>query len=137
MADTKRALLCIFNALLGQSCTGTSLKPCFNLSELANRPPAGLKGLAVCVRLCVWCVHVSVTKECVCMGTHIHAYFPKKANMARGLFDEAEGLVAIIRGLQWAMPTGVKAEKSTCGLNFMQHVCNGAAVKLMHHDTQS
>lgn len=37
--------------LTGHQSTGTSLKPCFNLSAQANRPPVGLPGCTVCVTL--------------------------------------------------------------------------------------
>lgn len=53
------------------------------------------------------------------MHMNIHTYLPKRANLARGQFDEAEGLVAIIHGLYWAIPPGVKPLKSTCKLNFI------------------
>lgn len=45
--------------LPGHPSAGTSLKPCFNLSGLANRPPAGLQGCSVS-----GCA-------CVCLGIHI------------------------------------------------------------------
>lgn len=57
--------------LRGQPCTGTSLKPCFNLSELANRPPAGLQALAICALVCTcpkrMCVCVCHEGVCLCV----------------------------------------------------------------------
>lgn len=48
--------------LTGHQSTGTSLKPCFNLSAWANRPPVGLPGCTVCnfVRQLELCVHIYI-----------------------------------------------------------------------------
>lgn len=67
--------------LPGQPCTGTSLKPCFNLSELANQPPAGLQGWAVCV----W-GSLYVREERVCVRAHVctHTYICPKGLTRQG-----------------------------------------------------
>lgn len=52
--------------LTGHPRTGTSLKPCFNISVLANRPPVGLRGstVHVCASLTLY-----VRRNCVCTFT--------------------------------------------------------------------
>lgn len=52
MADSERGCFAFLMPLTGHQSTGTPLKPCFNLSARANRPPAGLPGCAACVTLC-------------------------------------------------------------------------------------